>query len=45
MGYGTTRTLERVAAAIGELEAAPIIFQAAQDVRYHPPVRGCAPLA
>src|SRR5213080_1167069 len=32
MGYGTTRTLERVAAAIGELEAAPIIFQAAQDV-------------
>jgi transposase-like protein len=32
MGYGATRTLERVAAAMGELEAAPIIFQAAQDI-------------
>lgn len=32
MGYGTTRSLERVAAAMGELEAAPIIFQTAGDV-------------
>jgi hypothetical protein len=32
MGYGATRSLERVAAAMGELEAAPIVFQAARDV-------------
>lgn len=32
MGYGATRSLERVAAAMGELEAAPIIFQAARDI-------------
>ena len=32
MGYGATRSLERVAAAMGELEAAPIVFEAAQDI-------------
>jgi hypothetical protein len=32
MGYATTRTLERVAAALGELESAPIQFQATCDV-------------
>ena len=32
MGYATTRTLERVAAAIGELESAPIEFQKTSDV-------------
>jgi hypothetical protein len=32
MGYATTRTLERVAAAMGELESAPIEFQATSDV-------------
>ena len=32
MGYGATRSLERVAAAMGELEAAPILFQAARDI-------------
>jgi hypothetical protein len=32
MGYGATRSLERVAAAMGELEAAPIIFEAARDI-------------
>jgi hypothetical protein len=32
MGYGATRSLERVAAAMGELEAAPIVFEAARDV-------------
>ena len=32
MGYGATRSLERVAAAMGELEAAPIVFQAARDI-------------
>ena len=32
MGYGATRSLERVAAAMGELEAAPIQFEAARDV-------------
>src|SRR5262249_25035285 len=32
MGYGATRSLERVAAAMGELEVAPIIFEAAQDI-------------
>jgi hypothetical protein len=32
MGYGATRSLERVAAAMGALEAAPIVFQAARDI-------------
>jgi hypothetical protein len=32
MGYGTTRTLERVAAAMGQLASAPIEFQTAYDV-------------
>jgi hypothetical protein len=32
MGYGTTRSLERVAAAMGELSAAPIVFQPAWDI-------------
>jgi len=32
MGYATTRTLERVAAAIGALESAPIEFQNTHDV-------------
>jgi hypothetical protein len=32
MGYATTRSLERVAAAMGHLAAAPIAFQAACDV-------------
>jgi hypothetical protein len=32
MGYGATRSLERVAAAMGALEVAPIIFEAAQDI-------------
>jgi len=32
MGYGATRSLERVAAAMGALQAAPIVFEAAQDV-------------
>src|SRR5713226_901312 len=32
MGYGATRSLERVAAAMGVLEAAPIVFEAAQDI-------------
>jgi hypothetical protein len=32
MGYGATRSLERVAAAMGELEAAPIIFETARDI-------------
>ena len=32
MGNGATRTLERVAAAMGELESAPIEFQATCDV-------------
>jgi len=32
MGYGATRSLERVAAAMGALEAAPIIFEAARDI-------------
>jgi hypothetical protein len=32
MGYGATRSLERVAAAMGELESAPIRFEAARDV-------------
>jgi len=32
MGYGATRSLERVAAAMGALEAAPIVFDAARDI-------------
>ncbi len=32
MGYGATRSLERVAAAMGALEAAPIVFEAARDI-------------
>jgi len=32
MGYATTRSLDRVAAAMGMMEAAPIEFAAAQDV-------------
>ena len=32
MGYGTTRSLERVAAAMGELDSAPVRFQAAVDI-------------
>jgi hypothetical protein len=32
MGYGATRSLERVAAPMGALESAPIEFQAASDV-------------
>ena len=32
MGYATTRSLERVAAAMGTLESAPIEFEAAADI-------------
>ena len=32
MGYATTRSLERVAAAMGALESAPVQFESAQDV-------------
>ena len=32
MGYGTTRSLERVAAAMGELDSAPVRFEAAVDI-------------
>src|SRR5260370_32392689 len=32
MGYGATRSLERVAAAMGALEAAPIVFEASRDI-------------
>jgi len=32
MGYGATRSLERVAAAMGTLETAPILFEPARDV-------------
>lgn len=32
MGYGATRSLERVAAAMGELRSAPIQFQSTSDV-------------
>jgi hypothetical protein len=39
MGYGATRSLERVAAAMGELEAAPIQFEAARDVAHDEAVR------
>src|ERR1700681_2959915 len=32
MGYAATRTLERVAAAMDQLESAPVEFQAVQDI-------------
>lgn len=32
MGYGTTRSLERMAAALGMLDGAPIAFERVQDV-------------
>ena len=32
MGYGATRSLERVAATMGALEAAPIVFESARDI-------------
>jgi hypothetical protein len=32
MGYGATRTLERMAAAMGALGAAPIVFESARDI-------------
>ena len=32
MGYGAIRSLERVAAAMGALGAAPIVFEAARDI-------------
>ena len=32
MGYGATRSLERVAAAMGVMTAAPIVFEAARDI-------------
>jgi hypothetical protein len=32
MGYGATRSLERVAAAMGALDAAPIVFETARDI-------------
>src|SRR2546423_43397 len=32
MGYGTTRSLERMAAALGMLDGAPIRFERLQDV-------------
>ena len=32
MGYAATRSLERVAAAMGDLESAPIEFEAAADI-------------
>jgi hypothetical protein len=32
MGHGATRTMERVAAAVGELVAAPLRFEPARDV-------------
>lgn len=32
MGYATTRSLERVAAAMGALESAPVRFEAAADI-------------
>jgi hypothetical protein len=32
MGYGATRSLERVAAAMGMLEAAPLVFESARDI-------------
>lgn len=42
MGKGAKRSLERVAAAIGELEPAPIEFQATCDVAFGAPsTPGC----
>ena len=32
MGYATTRSVERVAAAMGMLQAAPVVFEAARDI-------------
>src|SRR5260370_38141688 len=32
MGYGAHRSLEGVAGAMGELQAAPIVFEAARDI-------------
>ena len=32
MGYSTTRSLERMAAALGQLDGAPITFERVQDV-------------
>jgi hypothetical protein len=32
MGYGATRTLERMAAAMGALQTAPIVFESARDI-------------
>jgi hypothetical protein len=32
MGYATTRSLERVAAAMGELDSAPVRFDEATDL-------------
>jgi hypothetical protein len=32
MGYGATRSLERVAAAMGAMQAAPIVFETARDI-------------
>jgi len=32
MGYATTRSMERVAAAMGDLKSAPIEFEAAVDI-------------
>jgi hypothetical protein len=32
MGYGALRSLERVAAAMGALEAAPVVFEEARDI-------------
>lgn len=32
MGFATTRSVERVAAAMGALQAAPIVFEAARDI-------------
>jgi hypothetical protein len=34
MGYGTTPTMERVAALAGRLESAPVEFCAGQDIAY-----------
>lgn len=32
MGYATTRSVQRVAAAMGTLQAAPLVFEAARDI-------------
>lgn len=34
MGVGATHTMERLAASIGELDGAPVVFEAALDVPY-----------